>query len=357
MKVVFIGNDTSILTGSNSDSWNRQKKYSQQFESLKIIIFALKKNRLHERRWKNLVVIPTNSSNRWSYLSDSLKILSKIRPFNLVSCQDPFLAGLVGVLAKIFLGIKLNIQIHNDFFQTSYFKRENLQNFIFYFLGKITLVFADSVRVVSKRFKMHRKDFIAPVPTDLNFFWSKYSRKRSWQVITIARLSRQKNLSLFLDVAKKLKSKFPKIYFIIVGEGEERKYIEKLIRDNKQNSYVELFGQANHREVKRLLRGSDLFLLTSNYEGWGLVVLEAMAVGVPIVMSDVGCANEVVINHQTGRVIKVGDKDKFVTAVSQLITDRKLAGKYVHNGKKLLENEFSRRVLIKQFVEGLKNTK
>ena len=120
MKVIFIGNDTSILTGKNGDARERQIEYAKYFDNLTIIIFSLKNDNLKEEKIGNLEIYPTNSLNRWLFIIDSLKIIRRLK-IDLISTQDPFIAGLAGVLAKLLFKIKLNIQIHNDFFGNSYF--------------------------------------------------------------------------------------------------------------------------------------------------------------------------------------------------------------------------------------------
>ena len=316
MKVIFIGNDTSILTGANGDSRLRQIEYAKYFDSLIIIIFSLKKDNLKEEVIGNLRIIPTNSINRWLFISDTLKIIKNLH-VDLISSQDPFIAGLAGVLAKFIFKIKLNIQVHNDFFGTPYFRNESLFNYIFYWLGKFNLLFADSVRVVSPRQKIGKNCFVAPVATDLDFFWGKRHIKIFNQIVTVARLSKQKNLPLFFDLA----GHFPNLRFIVVGEGEERNRLEKMKPEN-----VFFAGQKNRNEIKEIFSKSDFFVLTSNYEGWGLSCIEALAAGLPVIMPDIGCAGEAIVDGMT-----------------------------IEETQKLLREKYNQKDLMQQFINGLKN--
>ncbi len=153
MNVLFIGNDKSIITGENGDARERMRAYAKHFDKLFIVVFSLKNDDLPQVVENNLEIYPTNSLDRWFYISDSLKIIRRLK-VDLISTQDPFIAGLVGALAKLFFKIKLNIQIHNDFFGSRYFRCENFQNYIFYWLGKFNLLFVNSVGVVSQRLKI-----------------------------------------------------------------------------------------------------------------------------------------------------------------------------------------------------------
>ncbi|MBI4709148.1 MAG: glycosyltransferase family 4 protein [Candidatus Portnoybacteria bacterium] len=80
-----------------------------------------------------------------------------------------------------------------------------------------------------------------------------------------------------------------------------------------------VFIEPRRNDLASYYKSADLFLLTSNYEGWGLVVAEAMAGGCPIVMTDVGCAGELVKDGENGLIVKVGDKTVIAAAVESLI--------------------------------------
>ena len=317
MKVIFIGNDTSILTGKNGDARERQIEYAKYFDNLTIIIFSLKNDNLKEEKIGNLEIYPTNSLNRWLFIIDSLKIIRRLK-IDLISTQDPFIAGLAGVLAKFIFKIKLNIQVHNDFFDNPYFKSENLQNYLFYWLGKFCLLFANSIRVVNRRLVKDSRYFVAPVATDLDFFWGNRHLKTFNQIVTVARLSKQKNLPLFFNLAKE----FPNTRFVVVGEGEERNHLETIKPDN-----VLLVGQKNRVEVKQIFSESDIFVLTSNYEGWGLSCIEALTSGLPVIMPDIGCAGEAIIDRMS-----------------------------IKENQSLLLEKFNKKILIEKFIDGLINT-
>lgn len=356
MKVAFISTDKSIITGENGDSWQRHREYARHFDKLDVIIFSLKSDKLRRVDQGNLSLIPTGSINRWWFVWDSVRQLKKIGKVDLISTQDPFITAIVGVISKALFGAKLNIQIHNDFFNSPYFREENWQNRIFYFLGQINLIRADSIRVVNERLNRWKKAFVAPVATNLEAFWEKPHTKRYWKVITVARLAKQKNLPMLFRAAKRLQTKYPKLKFIIVGEGEERKNLENYLLSN-YISNVLLVGQKNQQELKRAFAESDLFVLPSNYEGWGISTLEALAAGLPVVVTNTGCVEEVVINKKTGVIINIGDMYSLAKAIVE--TEDKLFSKsrtYVINGQNLIRQEYTREKLIMKFVNGLKRT-
>lgn len=339
MKIVFIGNDKSIITGKNGDARERMREYAKYFAKLYIVVFCLKKDNLQKVVEKNLEIYPTNSCSRWFFIYDALKIIKTLK-IDLISTQDPFIAGLVGVLAKLLFKTKLNIQIHNDFFCSRHFRQENLQNYIFYWLGKFNLIFANTIRIVSTRLLDDKRCFVAPIATDLDFFWSPPHIKKYNQIITVARLSKQKNLSLLFQVAKS----FPNLKFIVVGEGEERKNLEKILPKN-----VFLLGQKNREEVKNIFAKSDIFVLTSNYEGWGISVVEALAAGLPVIMTNTGCAREL-------KVIIIEGEENFVAETKNLLDNPKKSKNMVLESQKIIKSLYSKKELTLKFINGLKSS-
>lgn len=349
MKIVFISTDKNIISNKNGDAYSRHKAYAQYFEKLTVVVFSLKKEGLKEKKWKNLRVIPTGSSGRWKYVIDSLKILNSLGKPDLISTQDPFITALVGIISKICWKIKLNIQIHNDFFESKYFRQENVQNFIFYWLGKFNLLFADTIRVVNKRLLSDKRCFVAPVSADVDFFWDKPHTEQYGQIVTVARLSKQKNLPLFFELAKK----FPALRFVVVGEGEERQNLEKALPNN-----VFLAGQKNRSEIKKIFAESDLYVQTSNYEGWGLSIIEAISSGLPVVTTDTGCAREVVQSGKVGGIVtQVGEINSLISATETFLKKRASTLDLIYQGQKLLQQRYNKVQLIKQLINGLKKTK
>lgn len=112
-----------------------------------------------------------------------------------------------------------------------------------------------------------------------------YSKK----ILCIARLSKQKNHELFIEIAKRL----PQFAFIWIGN--------QYIPDIEYPSNV--FWKGNLKNAGSYIRFADLFLLTSNYEGLPMVIIEALATGTPVVASNVGGVSEL-LNGQNGIAIK-----------------------------------------------------
>jgi N-acetyl-alpha-D-glucosaminyl L-malate synthase BshA len=108
----------------------------------------------------------------------------------------------------------------------------------------------------------------------------------------------------------------------LVGEGPERSRIEALVKSLGLTDHVRFGGERG--DLVEILQGSDVFLLPSETESFGLAALEAMACGVPVVASDVGGVSEVVTDGETGFLAAVGDVAGMAGHVRRLLSDETL---------------------------------
>ena len=110
--------------------------------------------------------------------------------------------------------------------------------------------------------------------------------RKKYDICCIGRLTLQKNPYKFLDVINKVKDVFPNVSVIWLGDGELKERVEDKIKDLKLENNVKLLGFK--KNPYSYLASSKLFLLTSDWEGYGLVAFEALTLGVPAIVSNVG---------------------------------------------------------------------
>ncbi len=133
-------------------------------------------------------------------------------------------------------------------------------------------------------------------------------------------------IKIFYKVQQKLPAKL-----MMVGDGPERLPAEALVKKLNLETKVIFFGQSN--EIDKILCFSDLFLLPSETESFGLAALEAMASGVPVVSSNTGGIPEVNKNGVTGLLSNVGDVDKMAKDTLNILKDEATLNTYKHNAK------------------------
>jgi glycosyltransferase involved in cell wall biosynthesis len=109
----------------------------------------------------------------------------------------------------------------------------------------------------------------------------------------------------------------------------EKSYYELQIKGYGLKDNVIIEGWTN--DLSSYYKTADMFIITSNYEGYGMTAVEAMAGGCPVIMTDVGLAGEVLIDSENGLVTPVGDKKALVEALNKLINNEDLRSKLSQN--------------------------
>lgn len=163
-------------------------------------------------------------------------------------------------------------------------------------------------------------------------------------VAGLGRLHPQKNWPLFLAVA----ARFPKADFFIAGTGPEEEALRGMIGDEKLTN-VRLAGFSDSRTV---LAAADVFLLTSDYEGTPMILLEAMASGLPCVVSAVDGCLEILADGRGGSTAQPGDVDDFVKSLRPYIESPELRRRQGGVARSKVEESFDARAQTRE-VEAL----
>ena len=110
----------------------------------------------------------------------------------------------------------------------------------------------------------------------------KYGAENNLIIGTVGRLSYQKNQNLLLRIFRQVANQHPNAMLWIVGDGEDRSSLEQQVKDLQLSDKVRFFGSRSN--VADFLMAFDVFVLTSRWEGWGIVLMEAQATGLPVIV-------------------------------------------------------------------------
>ena len=165
-------------------------------------------------------------------------------------------------------------------------------------------------------------------------------------VIHISNLRPVKQVDAVVRVFARIRERLP-ARLLIVGEGPELGRAEQLIDELGVTAHVELVGEA--QDVIGLLSISDLFLLPSLQESFGLSALEAMACGVPVVASKVGGLPEVVIDGITGFLHPPAYVAQMAESAMRILSDRALHARMAEAGVRLAMGRFSASRIVPQY--------
>jgi len=164
-------------------------------------------------------------------------------------------------------------------------------------------------------------------------------------VFTPARLHAQKGHVYLLRAATTVLDAI----FVLAGDGPERRPLEDLCLRLGLGDRVSFLG--HQEDIPQLLAACDLFVLPSLYEGLPLSVLEAMASAKPVVATNVGGTDEVVLHGATGVLVPPKDSKALAAAIGTLLTDRAMAACYGQAGKKRVAQIFSAEAMVRGVTE------
>ena len=149
---------------------------------------------------------------------------------------------------------------------------------------------------------------------------------------TVGRLEKVKGINYLLFAMKIILAKYPHTRLEIIGDGSQAGELVEISKKLGISNSVKFFGKFT--DVIPFYNKMDIFILPSVLEGFGIVLLEAMAAGLPVVASDVDGIKEVVIHGESGILIPPKNPDAIASAVIQLIENPQLVNKLVENGLK-----------------------
>lgn len=328
MKILTLGSDNNIFK-EGSSSQDRALEYAKLVN-------------------KYIVIVPAEQDRELKITDDVLALgvkralgpLTLIRMYrkakhiihtydiDIVSAQNPFEYALIGYFLKLTCKVKLHIQEHGDFFTTNHWRNEKLLHRFRFTIGKLLLKKADSVRAVSQKIKdtllrmgVHEKQItVVPVFVPLHMQSNK-KRELARRCLCVIRFVKQKNPLMLVHAWAKVIEQVSDAKLVIVGKGELEKDMNTQIQALGLGQSIEIKSWAD--DLSSCYSQSDIHVLSSNYEGWGRVVIEAATYGVPTVMTDVGCAREFLVDGKNGRVVSIEDQEGFANAIINIMKDDK----------------------------------
>ena len=157
---------------------------------------------------------------------------------------------------------------------------------------------------------------------------------------TVARLSQEKGLDVLLRAAAQISKQGQKLRLLIVGDGPQRRKLERLAGQLGIGDITEFRGEIPHDDVPAVLAELDIFAMPSLAEGFGVAALEAAATGLPVVASDVHGIPDVVDHLRTGLLVPPANPAALAAALTQLLDDGELSVKLGTAGRAFVQEHY-----------------
>ena len=365
MKILNISLDKNILSPQGSANGasgipsagkkdfavqKRILEYGELVEQYDVIVLGDQNNSFNLS--EKVKILSVSAGNKvLGFLRLKLLVWKTLRKekYDLITVQDSYFIGFLALqMARVFK-IGLEIQVHG------FEKFQGIRKII----SKYVLKRADSVRVVSERLKKEmieefqvkeNKIVVIPIYVELETRsiasvqneivetqdLASAKNNDNFIFLTVGRLVPVKNIEIQIDAVANLKDKFKNIELWIIGDGPERKDYELRIKKYGLEDRIKLLGYQN--DLDKFYKQADVFLLTSNSEGYGMVIVEAANHGLPIIMTDVGCAGEFIKNEESGIVIDAKNRDFLEKAMIRLIENEDLRMRLGKNAQNSIKN-------------------
>ncbi|MGQ0828894.1 MAG: glycosyltransferase [Bacteroidota bacterium] len=187
---------------------------------------------------------------------------------------------------------------------------------------KIIAISKNTESFIRKNLPSTLSCFLLPNAIELKRFNSIALTEKTNRIVMIGSLKEKKGQDLAIKVIKELHNRGLKVYLDILGEGAERKSLQDLINGLDLQKYVILHGNVNYPED--FFKNAFLYLHTAKYEPFGLVLVEAMAAGLPVVSTDGKGNRELIVDGKNGFMSYSRNVEQIASLVENIIRDEKL---------------------------------
>jgi N-acetyl-alpha-D-glucosaminyl L-malate synthase BshA len=289
----------------------------------------------------------------------------KKKKIDLIHAHWSLPQGLLGISAKYILKIPCVTTLHgSDIF--------GLRHPIFRSLNKLAIIHSDACTANSRatvnrarKVSGSRNLRIVPMGVDPNRFRKttavddlKEKLMLDGEVIlSVGRLIDLKGTDYLIKALPKVLLRFPKAKALIIGSGPRKNHLLKLAKDLQMQENIVFIDQIPNAELSKYYSLADVFVLPSianqkgETEGFGVVLLEAMACGLPVIGSDVGGIPDIIRNNETGLLVGQKDSQDLSNQLIRLLTDAALQNKLAVNARNLIEARFSWEMVAERFIK------
>ncbi|MGG4036980.1 glycosyltransferase [Heyndrickxia ginsengihumi] len=250
-------------------------------------------------------------------VSDLISFLKTSNYDVIILCQG-LLTAFIPYIKKELPNIKFVAWQHNEFdiYINKYYKKY-LQEYLFG-IEEADLVVSLTEKDKQKFAAFNNKSVFMYNPLTLSS--KRLSSLDNKNIIFVGRIVlEQKGLDYLIEIGKKIKEDWK---ILVAGDGPDLSEFQKLVLENNLNNKIELKGTLNSDQLCELYQSGSIFISTSRWEGFGLVITEAMAAGLPIVSFKNNGPEEILKNGQYGILVEKNNINEFINHLNNLIESK-----------------------------------
>lgn len=358
LQIITLSTSKSFLDPSTIPAKNLQEQ-ADKIE--KYILVNFQKTNYKIKKKGNILFIEVPRLKFIFYIKPIIKEIKKVLNKNIktvITAGNPFDLGMLGILFKILLKFPLNIQIHTDIY-SKHFLKSKKRHYIYYLISKITLLFADSIRTVSKNVKNKLEEkypnkLIKNIIEIADFSEMEISSEKNKEGLLYlcpARYDRGKNLINLINAFIEFHTVYKDTRLKIVGSGYLENELHDLLRKKEANNYIELPGWS--KDMPNEYTKANYTILPSLFEGYGMIIIESMHQGTPFLATPFGGGTELIIEDLNGYIAKDFSKKEIYNL---LIKSYKNKDKFNPNFVKSSVKDLTKDKMDEQLIDLWKET-
>lgn len=201
---------------------------------------------------------------------------------------------------------------------------------------------------------------VIPVGVDVGIFKPLDIKKIPNSVLYVGRLCERKGLYYLIESIKMVREAIPNIKLYLIGKGNLREELQRLVEKHGLLRNVVFIGKVSEEELIKWYNRAEVFVLPSLFEGFGIVCIEAMACGVPVIGTKVPGIVDIIRDRDNGLLVPPQDPDSLAKAIVQMLKDKGLCKYLGERERKGILGKFDWSKISEEFIDlykGFKNVK
>jgi len=342
--MVAKGHQVDIVTGL----WSKPDFYTENWDKEFEVINGVNVYRVKTAKIKNIDVVACVGRMIWKTTE-----LDRQNDYDIIHSHI-FPALVCGAATKKNKKLLITLQGGDigEYKESNLIIRALEMPFIVWSLKKADLVHAVSTHIANAAIKLGaRKVTVVPNGVDISIFHPKdrgQARKQLGYkldekiVVSSSRLTPKNGL----DYLIKAVANVPNVKLVIIGDGEQRRSLERLISALKVEERVSLLGYLEHRKLPDYLNAADAFCRPSINEGFGISFIESMACRIPTIGTSVGGITDIIVDGKNGLLVPPGDVTALTKALRIVIRDKDFRRGIAGQGLKTVKEKFTWEVVL-----------
>jgi glycosyltransferase involved in cell wall biosynthesis len=265
--------------------------------------------------------------------------------------------GFTGLLVAKIKRKKLVITIHGgDVFLLNKKPILSIKKLILRFADKVIVNSSATLKQCQKIYSK-REYTVIPMGIDIDRFKPKYRNpNKEFTIIFVGRLSSEKGVIYLLQATKKIIEDGGKIKVLIAGDGPEKNNLEDYITKNRLNKYVKLLGWQNRDQTIHLYQQADVFVGLSIVdkdglqEALGLVFIESLACGTPVITTNTGGIKDIIVDGQNGAFVRQKDPVAAAAIIKEIMNNRTKLNQMKKEARKSVVDKFSWGSVVERYL-------